>query len=244
MANDRGTIVVEWRRRVRTGWGLGAHWHAIDSTAALVRALVDGRAEPEEVLGELGRRCGVDGHPLDQTIAWTAELIDVLPRRLRRKVDQRQAAIALAAGWADGALERAHARGNGVSSMAALQLELRRIYEQCAALGTNPVTIYAIVVFDIDSGLLPPAARAAAVAAMAAHAARTFAAGETVAATATGRLLILAERAGDLHAAVRAAVVAAEASPLLAGCGRVQGWVEPLAPDPTHVDAHLAELAG
>src|SRR5512138_2984825 len=79
MTMDRSTVLVEWRRRVRAGWGLGPHWHTIDGTAALVRSLIDGSSEPCAVLGELGRRCGHDGHPLDQVTAWTNELIEVLP---------------------------------------------------------------------------------------------------------------------------------------------------------------------
>ena len=53
----------------------------------------------------------------------------------------------------------------------------------------------------------------------------------------------LAERTSDLPSVVRSIVATCEVSPLLAGCSRVQGWVEPLPPDRAHIDAHLAELA-
>src|SRR5436305_2977140 len=127
MTTDRRSLLVEWRRRVRAGWGLGPHWHTIDGTAPLVSTLLDGSADPCAVLAELGRRCGHDGHPLDQVTAWTGELIDVLPRRLRRKVDQRRAAVALAKGWSEGALERRHGRG-AVAPMGVLQLALEHAY--------------------------------------------------------------------------------------------------------------------
>jgi hypothetical protein len=240
---DRATILVEWRRRVRAGWGLGPHWHTIDGTAPLVTTLLDGTADPCDVLSELGRRCGHDGHPLDQVTAWTGELIDVLPRRLRRKVDQRRAAVALATGWAEGALERRHSRSFGVAPMGALRLALEQCYDRCESIGTNASDSYSLVVLDADSGLLPPVPRAAAMAAIASHARRAFAAGEPMAATPTGRLLVLAERSPDLPSVVRSIVATCEVSPLLAGCSRVQGWLEPLPPDRTHIDGYLAELA-
>ena len=243
MTMDRSTVLVEWRRRVRAGWGLGPHWHTIDGTAALVRSLIDGSSEPCAVLGELGRRCGHDGHPLDQVTAWTNELIEVLPRRMRKRVDQRRAAVALATGWADGALERRHGRGTGVAPMGALQLALEQCYDRCEAIGANASSTYALVVLDVDSGLLPPVARAAAMAAVASHARRAFTAGEPMAATPTGRLIVLVERRPELANDVRSLVDLCETSPLVAGCSRVQGWIEPLAPDRSHVDAHLAELA-
>ena len=160
LTTDRGTILVEWRRRVRAGWGLGPHWHTIDGTAPLVGTLLDGSADPCAVLGELGRRCGHDGHPFDQVTAWTGELIDVLPRRLRRKVDQRRAAVALATGWAEGALERRHSRSFGVAPMGALRLALEQCYDRCESIGTNASDAYSLVVLDADSGLLPPVPRA------------------------------------------------------------------------------------
>jgi hypothetical protein len=243
LTTDRGTILVEWRRRVRAGWGLGPHWHTIDGTAALVRTLLDGTADPCAVLGELGRRCGHDGHPFDQVTAWTNELIEVLPRRLRRRVDQRRAAVALANGWAEGALERRHARGTGVAPMGALQMALEQCYDRCEAVGTDAAATYALVVLDVDSGLLPPIPRAAAMAAVASHARRVFAAGEPMAATPTGRLLVLVERSPQLSTTVSSVVATCEVSPLLAGCSRVQGWVEPLPRDRAHLDAHLADLA-
>lgn len=243
LTSDRATILVEWRRRVRAGWGLGAHWHTLDGTAALVRGLLDGTGDPAAVLRELGRRCGVDGHPLDQVTAWMGELIEVLPRRLRRQVDQRKVALALATGWAEGALERRHGRASGVAPMGALELVLEQCYDRCEVLDVNPSVRYALVVLDVDSGLLPPVARAAAMIALASQARRTFTAGEPMAATPTGRLLILVERTPELAAVVSSVVATCEVSPLLAGCSRVQGWVEPLAPDRTHLCAHLAELA-
>ena len=242
LTTDRATILVEWRRRVRAGWGLGPHWHTIDGTAPLVSTLLDGSADPCAVLGELGRRCGHDGHPLDQVTAWTGELIDVLPRRLRRKVDQRRAAVALATGWAEGALERRHSRSFGVAPMGALA------WPSSSATTGATRSVPAPRSRTRWSYWTPTAAssrrcRAAAMAAISSHARRAFAAGEPMAATPTGRLLVLAERSPDLPSVVRSIVTTCEASPLLAGCSRVQGWVEPLPPDRTHIDAYLAELA-
>jgi hypothetical protein len=124
--------------------------------------------------------------------------------------------------------------------MGALQMALEQCYDRCEAIGTDASATYALVVLDVDSGLLPPIPRAAAMAAIASHARRVFAAGEPMAATPTGRLLVLVERGPDLPAIVRSIVATCEVSPLLAGCSRVQGWMEPLSPDRAHLDAHLA----
>ena len=137
----------------------------------------------------------------------------------------------LATGWAEGALERRHSRSFGVAPMGALRLALDQCYDRCESLGTNASDSYSLVVLDADSGLLPPVLARAAMAAVSSHARRAFAAGEPMAATATGRLLVLAERRSDLPSVVRSIVGTCEVSPLLAGCARVQGWVEPLPPD-------------
>jgi len=240
---DRGTMVTEWRRRVHEGWGDGRHWHTIDGTDALVRRVVDEPTSATEVLAELGRRCALDGHSLDNVTAWTAELIKLSPRRVRRRLDSRDAAVALAAGWADGALQRRHSRAAGFASLGALRLALIQHYERCACLGIDPVEVSALVVLDADSGLLSPVARAAAMEALAVHVSSHFTDGEPTAATPTGRVLVLAERTPDLAREVREVVIACEASPLLAGCLRVLGWVERLPSDPTLVVAFLADLA-
>jgi hypothetical protein len=127
--------------------------------------------------------------------------------------------------------------------MGALELVLEQCYDRCEALDVDPSVRYALVVLDVDSGLLPPVARAAAMTALASQARRAFTAGEPMAATPTGRLLILVERTPELAVVVRSVVAICEVSPLLAGCSRVQGWVEPLPPDRSHLWAHLAELA-
>jgi hypothetical protein len=241
--SDHGAIVAEWRRRVREGWGTGSHWHTIDSTDALVRSLLDGSGPPVEALAELGRRCGVDGHALEDVMGWVAELVSLVPRTRRRRLDTRPAAVALASGWADGALERRQSQSAGLASVGALRLALLEHYGRAEALGTDPAAARALAVVEADTGLLPPAARAASTHALAHHVRQAFTDGEPIARTATGRVLVLAERSPALAMKVNDVVSASEASPLLAGCRRVRGWVERLAPDATHVDAHLADLA-
>jgi hypothetical protein len=243
MTADHGTIVAEWRRRVRTGWGSGPHWHTIDGTDAVVRTLLDGTAEPAVALAELGRRCGMDGHSLDDVTAWMNELLDVAPRKLRRRLDHREAAVALASGWAEGTLEHRHTEVDDLVPVAVLEMAINRCYDQCEAMGIDAPSASALAVLIADTEGLPWLARAAALGAMATHARRAFAKGETVAATPTGRVIVLADREPGLAATVREIVDACEASPLLAGCARVRGWVEPLAPDRHHLAAHLAELA-
>jgi hypothetical protein len=240
---DHGTIVTEWRQRVRTGWGAGPHWHTIDGTAALVRTLLDGRAEPAVAMSELGRRCGMDGHGLDDVTAWMDELLDVAPRRLRRHLDRSEAAVALTAGWAEGTLERRHSELDDLVPVAALELAVRQKYEQCETMALPITSSYALAVIVAETDGLPWRARVTAVNALATRVRRAFCNGETMAATPTGRILVLVERTPELAAVVRAVTLECEASPLLAGCTRVRGWVEPLAPDPQHLSSHLAELA-
>ena len=81
LTNDRATILVEWRRRVRAGWGLGPHWHTIDGTAPLVGTLLDGSADPCNVLRELcgpfldrlDRLAGIERRPQNHRAAAVAD---------------------------------------------------------------------------------------------------------------------------------------------------------------------------
>ncbi len=235
-------MVREWRRRVRAGWGDGPHWHTIDGTGALVQQVLDEPEEADAALRELGRRCGVDGHPLDDVVAWTSELLAVCPRRVRRRLDQRELAVTLAAGWADGALEHARVHDTVAAPVAALHLRLTEHYDRCRALGVDPSTLVALAVLDADTGSLGPLARATFSDVLARLAHRAFPAGDTVAATPSGRILVLTDRTPDLAATVRHVVDTAQRDRRLVSY-RVQGWVEPIARDQRHLDDHLADLS-
>jgi hypothetical protein len=241
LLTDHDAIVTAWQRRVRAGWGHGRHWHTIDGTGPLVREVLRG-GDRCALLTEIGRRCGLDGHSLDDVTAWIAELLAVTPRRLRRQLDRRESAVALAEGWADGALERRCEGRAGIAPLAVLHVRVRQHYDQCRALGVDPSAAAALVVLDADTGAYGPLARAEALGALADVARATFRSGETVAAAPTDRLLVLAERSPGLAATVRHIVAEGQRHPLLTGC-RVQGWVEPLARSADHLDAHLADLS-
>jgi hypothetical protein len=147
----------------------------------------------------------------------------------------------VARGWAEGAGERAYHDALDVSSMQVLELRLRQQYDRCAALGVRPNDAHALVVFEADVGEAGPTTRDAVIEAMAAEAHRCFRNGETVAATPTGRLVVLTERSPGLASTVQAMLRALNGSPATAR-GPVHGWIEPLANERLHLESHVASL--
>jgi hypothetical protein len=240
LAARQSEVVREWRRRVRAGWGDGPHWHTIDGADALVQQVVDEPGEASAAFRELGRRCGADGHTLDDVVGWTTELLAACPRRVRRRLDQRDLAVVLTAGWADGSFARPESR-RVAAPVASLHLRLREHYDHCHALGVDPSTLVAVVVLDADTGPQGPVTRDAVSEVLADAARGAFGRGETIAVTPTGRILVLADRTAGLASVVRCVVDAVQHDPAVTGC-RVQGWVEPIARDRRHLDAHLADL--
>jgi hypothetical protein len=240
---DEDVIITRWRAAVRAAWGLDTWWAARDGTPTLVRLLLEGKGEARELITEIGRRWGMDGHPLAAVTAWVEALVAAAPRKARRRLDRGDTAVALAAGWADGALERRHHLADGLEPMAALEQEIERQYDHCTALGLDISDSHALVVLEADTDAVGgPWARAGARTALADHARRCFHGGEPLGVGHGGRVLVLTGRCAGLPARVAELVAEAQASPYLLGY-RISGWVEPLAPDRAHLPSHLSELA-
>lgn len=208
----------------------------------LVAEMIDVLPSSDAHLREFGRRCAVEEFSLDDTSGWMKELIAVLPRRARLALDRRNAAIALADGWAGGVGERRRRAESDVSSMQVLELRLHQQYDRCASLGVRPNDAHALAVFEADVGDLGAMARSALLDVVSIEAHRRFHRGETISATPTGRVVVLADRHPALADTVRSMLDAVNASPISAGTV-VRGWIEPLANERLHLDSHMASLA-
>jgi hypothetical protein len=240
---DNEAIIARWRAAVRAAWGLDSWWAARDGTPTLLRLVLRGKGDERELITEIGRRWGMDGHPLDAVTAWIESFVAAAPRKVRRRLDHGETAVALAAGWADGALERRHHLADGLEPIAALEQEIERQYDHCDALGLDITDSHTLVVLEADTEAVGgPWARAGARTALADHARRCFRGGEPLGVSHGGRVLVLADRSAELPALVVELVAEAQASPFLLGY-RISGWVEPLARDRTHLPSHLNELA-
>jgi hypothetical protein len=232
-------IVVSWRNAVLNGSSPGPHWVTVAALEPIVHRLADCKG-CYAGLFEFGRRCGLEGHPLEDCNAWMAQLAKVSPRRLRNALDRRDAAIAISRGWTSGVMERGRASVEEVVSLEILRYRIEQQYARCQALGVDIQRANALVIFD----LLPAGNRAPStneIATALAKVQRQFSAGETISATAWGRIVVLVERATDTADRVRRTIRAAQACTALTGCA-VRGWIEPLASERTQLEPHLASL--
>jgi GGDEF-like domain len=234
-------IVSTWRRRIEAGWGTGTHTHTLSTLENLALDLLEGATEPEIVLDEISRRCATDGHALADVVGWLTILVDLAPRGIRRRLQRRSCAEAIARGWSHGALDVRPA-DRSVAPVAMLRLRLGELDSQCRALGVDLDHHYTLVVLDADTGALGADARELVMREVADAALARFTFGETVVATDSGRVIVLAERDGDLPGAVRALVAEVQDRPHLLG-HRACGWIEPLPRDAMHHDALVDELA-
>jgi GGDEF-like domain len=121
-------------------------------------------------------------------------------------------------------------------------MRLKELSDQCKALGIDLVYHYVLVVLDADTGPLGPGARASVLRQVADAAQNTFRAGETIAATDSGRIIILGPRRRDLPGMVQNLLAEVQDQPQV-GDHRVCGWIEPLPRDRVHHDALIDDLA-
>ena len=147
-------------------------------------------------------------------------------------------------GWANGYLPIVTSESctdslTGLATLGVLSWRLRQVYDQCGALGVDPVRMYALAVLDVVCGgsLL---ARDIARVATAGLARQRFCAGETVVATGN-RFLALASRTAELddQVAVLAAEVRCHAALAEA---TVMAWVEPLPTRADEIDRYLFDV--
>jgi hypothetical protein len=234
-------VVAQWRQMVEAGWGTGTHSHTLAMVESLVIDLLEGTCEPEAALGEIGRRCATDGHELADVSGWLTILVGLSPRRIRNRLQSRSCAEALASGWVHAALD-IRPPFRRLAPVAVLHMRLRELADQCNALGMDLVQHYVFVVLDADTGALGPGARASVMRQVAEAALRTFRSGETIAATDSGRIIVLGPRSRDLPSMVQTLVAEVQDRPQVAG-HRVGGWIEPLPREAVYHDSLIDELA-
>ena len=234
-------VVTQWRQRVDAGWGTGTHSHTLAMVENLVIDLLEGTCEPEQALGEIGRRCANDGHELVDVNGWLSILVGLAPRKIRNRLESRACAEALANGWAQATLDLRQPFRR-LAPVAMLHMRLKELSDQCKALGIDLVYHYVLVVLDADTGPLGPGARASVLREVAEAAQQTFRAGETIAATDSGRIIILGPRRRDLPAMVQTLLAEVQDQPRV-GDHRVCGWIEPLPRERVHHDALIDDLA-
>ena len=221
----RRRILDAWLHDLRVGWGERAY----RSVSAISPVLALGNVGD---LHTIGHQLASEGHALDDVLSW----FDLLATQSRpvRNMLQQGGVVNLASGWADGVLH--HEFGaHSVAPFEVLRLRLRQQVELTHSLGEAPGRHLALVVIETD-GSTDCAARVAR------HARDTFSAGETMAATPTGKLLILVHRDHDVRRRTLRLTDAMRHDDHLRGTP-VRVWIEPLAMAAEHVDSHLLGLA-
>jgi hypothetical protein len=234
---DAEQVLAAWRAEIRAGWGNGAHEVTLDRLDPVLRDLVEGRADPGAALAAVGAAAGRDGHSLDLVWEWLRALFGRLPRSRQAELDQRDLAEAVASAWVDGILEGSSAAAPG-RSPALLELPLRQMYDHCASLGLSADQQYALVVVEVAGAgaateWLPAVVRLLADA-VGRH--------DVVAVLRPHRVAMVVARHPSVAAAVQQLHTRLEELPALQD-GVVHAWIEPLAPDPSHLGGHLAGLA-
>jgi hypothetical protein len=230
-------VLAAWREEISMGWGNGAHDATLDRLDAPLRGLIEGRTEPAVALAAVGAAAGRDGRALDLVWDWLRALFRRLPRAQQAELDQRALAEAVAAAWVHGILEGSSVTGLG-RSPALLELRLRQIYDHCASLGLLADEQYALVVVEVTgagaaSEWLPGVVHRMADA-LGRH--------EVVSVLRSDRVAMVVARHPSVATAVQQVHTRLEELPALRHAV-IRAWIEPLAPDPSHLGSHLAGLA-
>ena len=214
-----------WLHDLRVGWGERAH----RSASAISPVVALGQVGD---LHTIGHQLAADGHALDDVLAWFRAL--ATHSRQFRHLLERGGVVNLASGWAEGVLQQDY----GTHSVAPFEVLRLRLQQQVAltrSLGEAPGTRLALVVVEADGS-------ADCVARVAQHARDTFSTGETMAATPTGKFLVLVHRDHDVRRRTLRLTDAMRHDDQLRGTP-VRVWIEPLAMAAEHVDSHLLGLA-
>jgi hypothetical protein len=220
----RRKVLETWLHDLRVGWGD----RAVRSASAITPIIAIGQIADLHTVGQHFAR---EGHQLDDVLEWF-QLLATHSRVVRQQLS-RGGIISLASGWADGVLRDDTA--DVVSPFEVLRVRVHQQVERAQSLGQAPGAHLALVVVESD-GALESARRVAQ------HARDAFHAGETIAMTPSGKILILVHRAHDArHRAVRLTDAMRHDNQLVGSQIRV--WIEPLAMAAEHVDSHLLGLA-
>lgn len=220
----RRRVIDAWLHDLRAGWGDRAERSASAISAVIARAEVSD-------LAAVGYQFATEGHPLNDVLTW----LHLLATRSRglRQVLVGGGIEQLAGGWAEGALCSDAAKA--VTPFEVLRLRLRQQVQREHVLGQSPGTHLALVVIETDGS-------GASAARVAHHAREVFRAGETMATTPSGKLIVLVRRDHNVHELAAHVTNAMRADSELVGT-TVRVWIEPLAMSADHVDSHLLGLA-
>lgn len=217
--------MASWLHDLRVGWGERAH----RSASAISPVVALGQVGD---LHTIGQQLAVDGHSLDDVLAWFHEL--ARHSRQFRHLLERGGVVNLASGWAEGVLQQDY----GTHSVAPFEVLRLRLQQQVAlanSLGEAPGNRLALVVVEAGGA-------GDCVARVAQHARDTFRGGETMAATPTGKFLVLVHRDHDVQRRTLRLTDAMRHDDQLRGTP-VRVWIEPLAMAAEHIDSHLLGLA-
>ena len=224
MVQIRQRVLEAWLHNLRVGWGE----RAVRSAAAITPLIARCRIED---LRLIGHHFATEGHSLTDVLAWFRVLAD-----RSRPFRQQLAAggiIELASGWAEGLLN--DNRAMALTPLEVLRLRLRQQVQRGQMLGETPAENLALVVVEPD-GSAESAERVAQ------HAREAFRTGETMAATPSGKLIILVRRDPSTRGLTLQLTDAIRADDALVGTS-VRVWIEPLAMSADHIDSHLLGLA-
>ena len=211
-----------WVREVRTGWGERAY----RSVSAVAPVLCAGD------LQSVGHLLATDGHQLDDVLGWFRHLAP-RSKSFRRRLE-RGGIIDITSGWAGRVLHYDFG-ADSVAPLEVLRLRVQQHVELCRSVGEAPGRNLAIVVIEGNgSPSCAPQLRL--------HARRTFVAGETMAATPSGKLLVLVRRDDGLRSRTLRLADAMRHDDQLDG-PPVRVWIEPLSMAAEHIDSHLVGLA-
>jgi hypothetical protein len=213
-----------WLHDLWVGWGERAHRAASEVSPVIALGQLGD-------LHTVGRQLAAGGHGLEELLAWCGQL--ATRSRSFRRLLEGGGVVTLANGWAEGALQQSF----GAQAVAPLEM-LRMCVQQHATASTRggdaSAPPLALVVIEAEG----PAGCQARVAE---HARTAFSAGETMAATATGKVLVLVRREHAVRRRTLRLMDAMRLDDQLHGI-TIRVWIEPLAMAAEHFESHLVGL--
>ncbi len=220
----RRRVLDSWLYDLRVGWGERAGRSATAISPTIAGGDIDD-------LHTIGHHFATEGHSLEEVLAW----FDLLASdsRVFRRVLAGGGIIHLASGWTEGLLDDITAQA--VTPLEVLRLRLHQQVQRGDVLGQNPGAHLALVVIETDGS-------AESLLHVAQHARAVFRTGETMAATPSGKLIILVRRDDNIRERTLQLTDAIRADNERVGLS-VRVWIEPLAMSADHVDSHLLGLA-
>jgi hypothetical protein len=226
----RRRAINSWIGEIQSGWGDRAA-----STARSIAPLVM-HWEPQPNWHQVGVQLASNGCALNDAVEWLRRLGTALPRRLGKSVMHPTTLTTLASGWAAGELlHRTPTRD--IAPLDVLRLRLRQHFQQAEELGVNADAHAAIVVVDLGQRRSDTTT-----ATVARHTHTVFNAGETLAASPNGNLLVLTPRDSALAERTQHLAEAIRSDHSLDDTP-VKVWVEPIGQTVDHLDSYLHDLA-